>query len=450
MKGVAVLTLVLVALIFLATPVAANHQPAGVEINIWMHGGTNITPIKTLEASLGITFDGAKWYENWDDPWRPWILANYHNNGYQPEMTWQPMLKQADGSFLGVANTDILAGKYNSYLDSMSANIKALPYRLRISYAAEFNGFWNPWAVGKVGNTTANFVTSWRYIVDRFRANNVTNVDWIWAPNVDPDHIYQSYGSMYPGNNYVTYFGLDGYNWGTGYGGTWKTFREVFQISYNDLQALSPKDVYIMEVSSVEQGGSKAQWIKDMFDDLEGHFPKIKGITWFNVAYPQWDWRLQTSGSAMAAFGAGVNGPAAAGGGNGLGTGSGTGTVGGGHATATDPNAGGASNAAVPASGSITNSQAPANYTPKNDTKRSPVHPPPINTEQADTGFNLPRILNGEKVINPNIIVGTALALVIFLVTFCYFVTRRILRHAKKIDAIAEAEQIHLEEIAHG
>lgn len=301
-------------LAFLLTPffsVQANHQETRVEVNIWLHGAPDIQPIKDLESLVGVKFNGAKWYENWDDPWRPHIPNGYHANGYIPEMTWQPMLKQPDGSFKGVANDDIVAGAYDSYLDTMSAQVKALPYRLRISYAAEFNGGWNPWGMGKVGNTVENHKTAWRHIVNRFKANSVTNVDWVWTPNADPFQMTPSYASMYPGNEYVTYFGLDGYNFSTTNGPYWMSFDQVFRTSYDQLQAIANKDVYLMEVGSVEVGGDKAAWIKDMFEKLESDYARIKGITWWNVAYPQYDMRIQSSQASIDQFRASVNGTTA-------------------------------------------------------------------------------------------------------------------------------------------
>ncbi len=62
-----------------------------------------------------------------------------------------------------------------------------------------------------------------------------------------------------------------------------------------------------MEIASTEIGGSKAQWISDMFATLESSFPRIKGFTWFNIN-KETDWRITSSESATASFVAGYKG----------------------------------------------------------------------------------------------------------------------------------------------
>lgn len=391
---------VMMPMVGLPASVQANHQKTRVEVNIWLHGAPEIQPIKDLENLVGVKFNGAKWYENWDDPWRPHIPNGYHSNGYIPEMTWQPMLKQPDGSYLGVANDDIVAGVYNSYLDTMSAQVKSLPYRLRIAYAAEFNGWWNPWGLGKVGNTTENHKTAWRYIVNRFKANGVTNVDWIWTPNADPFNLTPSFASMYPGNDYVTYFGLDGYNFSTTNGPYWMSFDQVFQSSYNQLQAIAAKDVYLIEVGSVEVGGDKPAWIKDMFEKLETGYSRIKGITWWNVAYPQYDMRIQTSEASRIQFAKSVNGTPAA-----------------------PPT--------VPATGQgattgKTNQSAAA--PPKTE---DPAVPAPL-PDPADQGFSLPSIVRQLTPDRSTLLVGGAALLLFVLTAFSFVVTHIALNRAQK------------------
>ena len=377
----------------------ANHQKTRVEVNIWLHGAPDIQPIKDLESLVGVKFNGAKWYENWDDPWRPHIPNGYHANGYIPEMTWQPMLKQPDGSFKGVANDDIVAGAYDSYLDTMSAQVKSLPYRLRIAFAAEFNGDWNPWGLGKVGNTTENHKTSWRHIVNRFKANGVTNVDWIWTPNVDPFNMTPSYASMYPGNEYVTYFGLDGYNFSTTNGPYWMSFDQVFQSSYNQLQAIAQKDVYLIEVGSVEVDGDKAAWIKDMFEKLETGYSRIKGITWWNVAYTQYDMRIQSSEASRLQFAASVNGTPAA------------------------PVAPPASNPGA-APGKTTQKTTPP---PKTEDPAVPTALP----DPADQGFSLPSIVRQLTPDRSTTVVGAAALILFALTAIFYAVVHTALREPK-------------------
>lgn len=115
----------------------------------------------------------------------------------------------------------------------------------------------HPWSMGVNGNTPAQFVAAWRYIVDRFRAGGATNVKWVWSPNtVDTD---KPLTGLYPGDAYVDMIGLDGYNWGTAKDPSWlgwRTFTQIFGATYDQVRGLAPsKPVFVTEMASTELGG---------------------------------------------------------------------------------------------------------------------------------------------------------------------------------------------------
>jgi hypothetical protein len=176
---------------------------------------------------------------------------------------------------------------------------------LRIVLAPEMNGAWVPWAVGNCGNTASDFVGFWKYVVDKFRREKAPVV-WIWSPNVRHWGETTTFASVYPGDDYVDFLGIEGYNWGSSQSwSVWQSFKEVFLTSYNDLIGLSKKNIIITEMASTEIGGNKAQWILDMFTDLKSTFPQISAITWFNMN-KETDWRINSSIASENAFKEGV------------------------------------------------------------------------------------------------------------------------------------------------
>jgi hypothetical protein len=160
------------------------------------------------------------------------------------------------------------------------------------------NSEWAPWGLTTNGNTKANHKLFWQHVVNRFRADGVTNVSWVWTPNVRYGGDLSSYAEMYPGDSYVDYVGLDGYNWG---GSRWQTFSQVFDQSYNEMTSLTSKNILIMEIGSSELGGNKASWITDMFNQLSTKYTRIKGFTWFNENKEN-DWRIESSTASKNAF----------------------------------------------------------------------------------------------------------------------------------------------------
>ena len=59
---------------------------------------------------------------------------------------------------------------------------------------------------------------------------------------------------LYPGDSYVDWVGLSGYNW-AGSPSTWRTFSQIFKLSLGYLSAITSKPVFIAETASNEAGG---------------------------------------------------------------------------------------------------------------------------------------------------------------------------------------------------
>ena len=65
--------------------------------------------------------------------------------------------------------------------------------------------------------------------------SGANNVNWVWCPNIDPDGIFYDLSSLYPGDAYVDWTGLDGYNWGTNptKPDRWLSFDELYGSTYH-------------------------------------------------------------------------------------------------------------------------------------------------------------------------------------------------------------------------
>jgi hypothetical protein len=205
---------------------------------------------------------------------------------------------------------DVIAGTYDSYIREFATAAKnwGHPFFLRFNW--EMNGRWFPWSEGVNGNKSGEFVTAWRHVHDIFTSVGATNVTWVWCPNIDPGNIFLNLASQYPGDNYVDWTGLDGYNWGTNPAkpDRWRSFDELYKSTYDKIvNTVAPsKPMMIGEVGSTEYGGSKASWISDMLAKVPTAYPKIRGLLYFEKFDDGMDWPIETSSSATSAFKAGI------------------------------------------------------------------------------------------------------------------------------------------------
>jgi Glycosyl hydrolase family 26 len=232
-------------------------------------------------------------------------MNNIRSHGAIPFFSWgsDSLPFQVDQPRFSLAA--IIAGTWDPYITSWATDAKdwGHPFFLRLNW--EMNGNWFPWSVGVNGNTAAQEVRAWRHIHDIFTSVGAANVTWVWCPNVDPAHHYASLASTYPGDAYVDWTGLDGYNWGA----PWKTFDQLFRSTYEELVTrIAPgKPVVVGETASTEHRGSKATWITDLLTtELPRHYPRIKAFVWFDKYDSSMDWPLASSKRARAAFARGI------------------------------------------------------------------------------------------------------------------------------------------------
>jgi beta-mannanase len=169
------------------------------------------------------------------------------------------------------------------------------------------NGDWYPWSERANGNRPGEYVAAWRHVRAVFDAQKVTNVRWVWSPNVTYPGSSDLAG-LYPGSSSVDVVAVDGYNWGTAASwSTWTSPAELFDPTVGRLRTLAPgKPILLAEVASAEQGGSKAAWVDDLFAWLRAQ-GDVRAFVWFDQA-KETDWRIDSSGSAAAAFATGLSG----------------------------------------------------------------------------------------------------------------------------------------------
>lgn len=281
------LLILMTTLLLALTTASANDILFGAYTYGGIHQG--IQPIETLERDLGRQLDIVHWYAPWDDGWNARGAALLGDR--TPLISWENN---------HVTTASIAAGQHDTYIREWAAGARQHPTDVYVRLFPEMNGDWTPW-----NGNAADLKAAWRRIVNLFRLEGAHNVKFVFSPNItdEPRADWNRMENYYPGDEYVDVLALDGFNRGDTLTHRWRTFQDTFQAPYERITRLNPTaPVWIAETGSTDTGGSKAQWVTDMFRALENRLlPNLEAVVWFNED-KEYDWRIDSSPAALQAF----------------------------------------------------------------------------------------------------------------------------------------------------
>ncbi len=284
-----------------------NQAPAiywGVHVPGWLN---NLSAVTAFEQDAHKAVSIVMWYQGWglndgSQNFEPAWMDNVRNHGSIPMISWEPWNYTQGANQPAFSLANIIAGRFDAYIAQWALASKAWGHPYFLRFAEEMNGNWYPWSEQVNGNRTGQYVQAFRHVHDIFTALGVTNVTWVWSPNVEYNGS-TLLSELYPGSSYVDWIGMDGYNWSYLDGHTWQTFAQVFRQTYDDILAMSTgRPLMVAETASAEIGGNKAAWITDAYaNQIPNAFPAIKAVIWFNED-KETDWRIESSQAAQSAF----------------------------------------------------------------------------------------------------------------------------------------------------
>ena len=173
------------------------------------------------------------WFQSFDEPL-------YYDNqmpavdalGAIPMISWAPA--RATKEFLW---PDLASGTEDIVPASSRGSRRNLEQAAVRSLRPGDESSSEPWGPASSGNTPEDYVSAWRHVVTIFRDAGATNVLWVWSPNVDCGGRCP-FEAFYPGDAWVDWVALDGYNYGPINGNRWMTMAETFGSSYDEIANL--------------------------------------------------------------------------------------------------------------------------------------------------------------------------------------------------------------------
>lgn len=214
------------------------------------------------------------------------------NRGSIPLLDWSSWNLGSGVNQTNFQLADIYNGAHDAYITQWARDAKAWGHPFFLRFDWEMNGNWQfSWSEQLNGNQPGDYIKMWRHVHDIFEREGASNVTWVWCPNISSSAT-RALSALYPGDAYVDWTCLDGYN---KYAGTWLSFDQIFNgvgltwlyKSYDEILSVAPnKPLMIGEYASLEAGDGGAQkgaWHKDvLLNQVPNKFTKVKAIVYFN------------------------------------------------------------------------------------------------------------------------------------------------------------------------
>jgi hypothetical protein len=249
-------------------------------------------PVAAFSRAAGREPNLAGYYGGWGEPFETSFAATARAHGAVTLLQWDPTLASVPR---------IAAGGYDGYLRSFADSVRDFGAPVVIGFGHEMNAYWYSWGYGHTPAVT--FVAAWRHIVTLFRARGVNNVTWLWTLQADEPGT-GPVASWWPGQQYVTWVGIDGYYYRPS-----ETFFSIFGQTIAQVRMLTGLPVLLSETAVGPQAGQAAK-IPGLFASMREY--GTLGLVWFDIAqhdglYHQ-AWHVGDDPAAAAAFRRAVSG----------------------------------------------------------------------------------------------------------------------------------------------
>jgi hypothetical protein len=202
-------------------------------------------------------------------------------------------------SWRGVAYDSILGGHSDAVIKAAARDLARLGRPVFLRWGWEMNGNWYPWAGPTNDNDPQGYVDCWRYLHKIFTQQGARNVAWVWSINWNdrPPTATNRFPSYYPGDDYVDWVGLSGYNLGH------ESPPALYDPLYNAYAARKP--VFITEIAAADFGGvTKGDFIRK-FGAYVASRPAIGAVAWFDTDTHKdapYNWRIDANADSLAAY----------------------------------------------------------------------------------------------------------------------------------------------------
>ncbi|WP_266077111.1 glycoside hydrolase family 26 protein [Haladaptatus caseinilyticus] len=222
-----------------------------------------------------------------------WMTRTW-NHSHVPLVTWEPRTETESNELI---TQQIARGMYDEQISRFASLLESWIFeppegherRLFFRPAHEMNGDWYPWSARDGRITPSDYVRMWRHLREIFAETVMIgeHIQWMWSVNCE-DRLAYPAESFYPGDEYVDWIGIDGYNWGDSQKWSeWKSPSEIYDPMLDRMKRLADNPIAFPELASSScyrgryRASEKNAWITEFGRYIAS--TDVNLISWFNM-----------------------------------------------------------------------------------------------------------------------------------------------------------------------
>ena len=265
---------------YLGAWINPGRRTGGGQGNTGQPGTSEVDALASFNQSTGKPLAILIVYAPFNKPPPSATLAAMASNGSIPLVDW-----------LCANVSDVSAGMYDSQITSYAQALKSYGHPVFLKWFGEMNlQDQTNSACGAYGNGPT-YISAWQRIWNIFHTVGATNVAFVWGPSSMTDA-----AAYYPGDKYVDWIGVDGYErrqTGTG------AFAQIFGSFYSEW---SGHDKPMMVAETAAMGANQSFYIQGIQQSIPSQFPDFKAVVYFDSNATGGNWTL--AGAGLTAFAA--------------------------------------------------------------------------------------------------------------------------------------------------
>ncbi len=254
--------------------------------------------IESRETYTGRTYDLHLSYYAWTD------ALNFATGSQAALDVIHGRIPQISWGYGSLDLSGILAGTYDTFITQQATAARQFGHPFFLRLGIEMNGG----SESPYTQQPVSYIAAWKHVKAIFDSQGASNVSWVWCPNIDSKGGVYTWDDYYPGDTYVDWIGVDGYNTST-YGDPDRSFGTIFTPFLSHFAGRKP--LMIGEFATDSSFGNAAAWITAMGQWVTTNADTygLRAICWFdtNLSSTGIDYRVDQTGPAYTAWKNAVN-----------------------------------------------------------------------------------------------------------------------------------------------